>query len=119
MIQWGKVYFILHAIDPDLPEHIVLRYQKQKYKWCLNNEDKVWKYIVSQSLVFSKNERDISNFINDGPFTPGLPEKGPDRLGQYIGFKMVSNFMDNHENKTLSDLLNTPYNTILQEYQID
>jgi frataxin-like iron-binding protein CyaY len=119
MIQWGKVYYILHAIDPDLPEHIVLRYQKQKYNWCLNNEDKVWKYIVSQSLVFSKNERDISNFINDGPFTPGLPEKGPDRLGQYIGFKMVSNFMDNHENKSLNDLLNTPYNTILQEYQID
>jgi hypothetical protein len=27
--------------------------------------------------------------------------------------------MENHESKTLNDLLNTPYNTILQEYQID
>ena len=119
MIQWGKVYYILNVIDQDLPEYLVLRYQKQKYDWCLKNEDKIWKYIVSQSLVFSKNERDISNFINDGPFTPGLPEKGPDRLGQFIGYKMVMNHMEIHNNKSLDDLLLTSYNTILQEYQID
>jgi hypothetical protein len=119
MIQWGKVYYILHAIYPDLPLHYVLRYQKEKYEWTEKNEEQIWKYLVSQSLVFSKNERDISNFINDGPFTPGLPEKGPDRLGQFIGFKMVYNYMDNHTKKSLEDLVNTPYNSILQEYQID
>jgi hypothetical protein len=119
MIQWGKVYYILHAIDPELPSHIILRYEKEKYDWCEKNEEQAWKYIVSQSLVFSKNERDLSNFINDGPFTPGLPEKGPDRLGQYIGWKMVYNYMDVHNSKSLKDLLNTSYNSILQEYQID
>jgi hypothetical protein len=119
MIQWGKVYYILHAIYPDLPLHYVLRYQKEKYEWTEKNEEQIWKYLVTQSLVFSKNERDISNFINDGPFTPGLPEKGPDRLGQFIGFKMVYNYMDNHTKKSLEDLVNTPYNSILQEYQID
>jgi hypothetical protein len=30
MIQWGKVYYILNVIDQDLPEYLVLRYQKQK-----------------------------------------------------------------------------------------
>ena len=118
MIQWGKIYYILYAIDPDLQSNIILRYDKPKYDWCQKNEENIWKYIVSQSLVFSKNERDISNFINEGPFTPGLPEKGPDRLGQYIGWKMVFNYMENHESKNLEDLLNTPYNSILQEYQI-
>jgi hypothetical protein len=119
MIQWGKVYYILHAIYPDLPLHYVLRYQREKYEWTEQNEEQIWKYLVSQSLVFSKNERDISNFINDGPFTPGLPEKGPDRLGQFIGFKMVYKYMDNHTKKSLEDLVKTPYNSILQEYQID
>ena len=119
MIQWGKVYYILYAIYPDLSDNLILRYTKEKYAWAEKNEIQVWKYIISQSLVFSKNERDISNFINDGPFTPGLPEKGPDRLGQYIGFKMVSNYMNEHDTKSLEDLLKTPYNSILQEYQID
>lgn len=119
MIQWGKVYYILYAIYPDLSENLILRYQNDRFEWCNQNEEKIWKYIVSQSLVFSKNERDINNFINEGPFTPGLPEKGPDRLGQYIGWKMVFKYMENHKSKTLEDLLKTSYNTILQEYQID
>ena len=119
MIQWGKVYYILHAITPDKSISSILRFTKEKYDWSEKNEEQTWKYIVSQSLVFSKNERDISNFINDGPFTPGLPEKGPDRLGQFIGFKMVLNYMENHNNKSLEELLNTSYNSILQEYQID
>jgi hypothetical protein len=119
MIQWGKVYYILHALDQTLPDFTILRYSKEKYDWAEKNEEQIWKYIVSQSLVFSKNERDINNFINDGPFTPGLPEKGPDRLGQYIGWKMVSNYMEEHDTKSLEDLLKTDYNTILQEYQID
>ena len=119
MIQWGKVYYILHAIYPEIPLNDILRYTKDKYEWSEKNEEQTWKYIVSQSLVFSKNERDISNFINDGPFTPGLPEKGPDRLGQFIGFKMVLNYMEEHDSKSLDDLLSTSYNTILQEYQID
>jgi hypothetical protein len=118
MIQWGKIYYILYALDPDIPSNVILRYDNLKYDWCQKNEGNIWKYIVSQSLVFSKNERDISNFINEGPFTPGLPEKGPDRLGQYIGWKMVFNYMENHESKNLEDLLKTPYNSILQEYQI-
>ncbi len=119
MIQWGKVYYILHAIDPDLSFNILMRYQNEKYDWCEKNESQVWKYLVTQSLVFSKNERDISNFINEGPFTPGLPEKGPDRLGQYIGWKMVYKYMNEHDSKSLEDLVNTSYNSILQEYQID
>jgi hypothetical protein len=119
MIEWGKVYYILHAIYPELPFNTLLRYNQSKYEWCDKNEIQVWKYLVSQSLVFSKNERDHSNFLNEGPFTPGLPEKGPDRLGQYLGWKMVYNYMENHESLSLKDLIKVPYNSILQEYQID
>lgn len=119
MIQWGKIYYIVYACNPSIESNILLRYDKTKYDWCEQNEEQIWKYIVTQSLVFSKNERDINNFVNDGPFTPGLPEKGPDRVGQYIGWKMVSSFMENHSTKSLEDLLKTSYNSILQEYQID
>ena len=57
------------------------------------------------------------NMLGEGPFTPGLPEKGPDRLGQYLGWQMVRAFNNDKEMK-LSDLMKVPYNTILQAYEI-
>lgn len=119
MIHWGKVFYLLEACLPDQPKHVIIRYTKTDYDWALKNEYQAWKYLVSQELVFSKNERDISNFLNEGPFTVGLPEKGPDRIGQYLGWKIVHSYMEQNENISLKQLLNTPYNQILQSYKID
>jgi hypothetical protein len=119
MIHWGKVCYLLEACLPIYDKHIVLRYTKSDYDWATKNEYQAWKYLVSQELVFSKNERDISNFLNEGPFTVGLPEKGPDRMGQYLGWKIVHSYIEQNENISLKQLLNTPYNKILQSYKID
>ena len=119
MIHWGKVFYLLEACLPNNQKHVLLRYTKSDYDWAIKNEYQAWKYLVSQELVFSKNERDISNFLNEGPFTVGLPEKGPDRMGQYLGWKIVHSFMEQNENISLKQLLKTPYNQILQSYKID
>ena len=119
MIHWGKVSYLLEACLPKLPKHLLLRYTQNDFDWAVKNEYQAWKYLVNQELVFSKNERDISNFLNEGPFTIGLPEKGPDRMGQYLGWKIVHSYMEQHENISIKQLLNTPYNQILQSYKID
>lgn len=119
MIHWGKVFYLLEACLPDQPKHVLIRYTQNDFDWAIKNEFQAWKYLVSQELVFSKNERDISNFLNEGPFTVGLPEKGPDRIGQYLGWKIVHSYMEQNENISLKQLLKTPYNQILQSYKID
>lgn len=116
MIRWGKIIYLVERCIPDYKKNCLLRYPPEKFDWAEKNESSVWKYLVNEQLLFSKNERDISFLINEGPFTIGLPEKSPDRLGQYIGWKMVHDYMDEHENISLRDLVNTPYNSILQTY---
>lgn len=116
MIRWGKIIYLMERCIPDYEKNCLLRYPPEKFDWAEKNESSVWKYLVNEQLLFSKNERDISFLINEGPFTIGLPEKSPDRLGQYIGWKMVHDYMDEHENISLRDLVNTPYNSILQTY---
>lgn len=116
MIRWGKILYLIERCLPDSEKRLILRYSSDKFEWAEKNESSIWKYLVSEQLLFSKNERDVSFLINEGPFTIGLPEKSPDRLGQFIGWKMVHDYMEDHENTTLKDLLNTPYNSILQTY---
>ena len=59
------------------------------------------------------------NMLNPGPTTSGLPNEGsPDRLGQYLGWKMVKSYMEKND-VSLAEMVKLPYNVILQEYEID
>lgn len=117
MIRWGKIIYVVERCIPDYKKNCLLRYPPEKFDWAEKNESSIWKYLVNEQLLFSNNERDMSFLMNEGPFTIGLPEKSPDRLGQYIGWKMVHDYMDEHENISLRELIKTPYNSILQTYK--
>jgi hypothetical protein len=118
IVKWGKIIYLTEAAFPKEEKHIILRYSKKDFEWAEKNEMAFWKYLVDEKLLFSENERDQSNFLHDAPFTIGLPEKGPDRLGQFLGWKIVHSFMEKNPEMTLEKLITIPYNTILQAYEI-
>jgi hypothetical protein len=118
MIRWGKIIYLTESAFPTMNKNTLLRYTKNQYAWAEHNESSIWKYIINQNLLFSKNERDHANLLNEGPFTVGLPEKSPDRLGQFLGWKIVREFMEQNESISFNELIKLPYNTILQSYEI-
>lgn len=118
-VTWGKIIYLTEAAFPNDPEHLIIRYSKKDYDWAQKNEYALWKYLVDEKLLFSENERDRINLLNDAPFTVGLPEKGPDRLGQFLGWRMIRMYMEKHPDTSLEQLLKIPYNTILQEYEVE
>lgn len=118
IIRWGKIIYLTEASFPKEEKNIIIRYSKKDYDWAIENEYSFWKYLVDEKLLFSENERDQANFLNDAPFTVGLPEKGPDRLGQFLGWRMIQSYLEQYPETTLEELIQLPYNTILQEYEV-
>ncbi|MDX2361049.1 MAG: hypothetical protein QNK23_09600 [Crocinitomicaceae bacterium] len=119
MIRWGKIIYLTEAAYPDVSEHIIMRYTEADYTWATENEAAFWEYLVTEKLLFTSDDRTIRNMVGDGPFTPGLPEENDtDRLGQYLGWRMVHKYMEKNE-VTVEEMVNTPYNSILQEYEVE
>lgn len=119
MIRWGKIAYLVQAAYPDVPEHLILRYTEDQFKWALENEYPFWQYLVEEKMLFEINERNKMNFLNPGPTTPGLPAEGsPDRMGRFLGWRIVKQYVDNF-NITPQELINLKYNEILQEYEIE
>jgi hypothetical protein len=118
IIQAGKINYVLKAALPKASDALILRYSDSEIAWAEENEYAFWEYLVRENLLFKNNLRDKTNFLNEGPYTVGLPEKGPDRLGQYLGYKIVSNYMRKNKGLSLQELLETDFNTILQSYDI-
>jgi len=117
IIRWGKILYLTEAAFPQAEKNLIIRYTPVDYEWALKNERAFWDHLVEHKLLFEKNEQDQSNFLKEGPFTPGLPEKGPDRLGQFLGWRIIQSYMEQYE-VTLPELLQLPYTELLQEYEI-
>lgn len=118
MVNWGKIIYFTEAAFPDEKEEIIIRYSAEDLKWAKENEYSLWTYLVKEKMLFRINETESINMLAPGPFTVGLPEKGPDRLGQYLGWQIVRKYMEKND-VTLKQLQKTPYNKILQAYEID
>ncbi|AEA44255.1 hypothetical protein [Fluviicola taffensis] len=118
MIQWGKILYLTRASIPQQDERILLRYNASDYQWAITNERSIWEHIVKQNMLFTKSEKDQAAFLQEGPFTSGLSQKGPDRLGQFLGYRIVCSYME-QTNVTLQQLLDKSYNEILAEYEIN
>lgn len=118
MIRWGKILFVARICLPELEDRIILRYTKKQFSWAENSTKSIWKYLVENQVLFKIDEETRANLLKEGPFTIGLPEESPDRIGQFMGFKIVSYYMNENE-ISIDKLIQTPYNEILQKYKLD
>lgn len=119
IVRAGKILYLTEAAFPKEDPSIILRYSKEDYQWALDNEYQFWKYLVDENLLFKVDEQTTMNMINEGPFTPGLPDQNsPDRLGQFIGWRMIHSYMEQYD-ISLEKLMKLSYNEILQAYEID
>jgi len=117
IIRWGKILYFVEAAFPEKEHSVILRYSPKDFNWALKNEVAFWKYLVDEKVLFTIDERTTRNMINEGPFTPGLPnQEAPDRFGQFLGWRMVHQYAKKND-ATLQEILDASYNEILQEYE--
>jgi hypothetical protein len=120
IVSMGKILYLLDAIQPQVEDWKKMGYSEAEMKWCKKYEDQIWKYIVEQQLLFSVSKDKISHFIDEGPFTKGLPEESPSMVGIWLGWQMVRDYMNENKDVSLQDLINeTDSKKILKYYQPD
>lgn len=120
IVNWGKVLYLTEAAFPEKEDGIILRQSAKDVQWGIDNERAFWDYLVKNKLLYSKEEKVKQNMLHEAPFTSGLPEgeKTPDRLGQFLGWRIIHSYMEQYD-VSLQELLKTPYTTLIQEYEIN
>lgn len=117
MIRWGKILFLCKVLLPEEKEEIILRYTASQLEWANASEKAVWSYLVDKELLFKTDEETRINLLKEGPYSIGLPKESPDRIGQYMGYKIVKQYMEEEE-ISLEKLVAMPYNELLQKYKV-
>lgn len=119
MIRWGKILYLTEAAFPEKSQATVLRYKEDELKWAEENTFSFWQYLIDQNLLYSTDQRLIANLLNPGPTTTGLPTEGaPDRLGRFLGWKMVHQYVEFNELK-VKDIIDADYKEILLNFEVE
>jgi hypothetical protein len=105
IIYEGKKMYFTEMMFPDKPEADVIEYSPEKYEWAVKNQGKVWSYIIEKDLLFSKQNKDIRQFVDDTPFTKPFNNTSPGRMGVFIGWKIIQKYMENNPDVTLQALM--------------
>jgi len=97
--------YAVNELLPETPDTIKYGYSQEQLKWCEDNEEKLWQFLLEQKLLFNKNPSEYIKFINDGVSTSGFPKEAPSRLGTFIGLKIVQAYMNKNSDVTLQQLM--------------
>ena len=104
MINVGKRLYFIEALNPALPDSILLGYSSKQVKWVEQFERDVWATIVGNNMLYANGVDMHRNFFGDGPFTQAFSKDAPARLGEYIGLQIIRSYMTNND-VSLQDLL--------------
>ena len=117
MVEQGKRYYFIEAMDPSLPDSVILGYSSQQMAWAEDNEGMVWAAIVGNNMLYNNVLDQKRMLFNDGPFTAAFDNNAPARLGDFIGLQIVRSFMSNNDEDFVDLMQMTDYQDILQRSQ--
>jgi hypothetical protein len=93
IVELGKVMYLLDAVLPFEKDEVKMGYTTQELLWCQEFEVQIWRTIVDEGVLYSKDKIVITQFLNEGPFTKGLPPESPSRVGVWLGWQIVRDYM--------------------------
>ena len=106
MIYQGKIMYAAAAMFPELPAYEIMGYPEEKWLWCEKYEADLWKTMMDKQVLFSQDPATQASFLSDGPFTSEISQDSPARIGTWIGWRIVEQYMENNEDVSLLQLLN-------------
>jgi len=106
MIYQGKIIYALQTLLPDESVALLLGFSKQELKLCLKNEKEIWRYILRNEHLYSKDYLIISKYMNEAPRSAFFADEYPSQIGTFIGWRIVSRYMSKNNKLTLPDLIN-------------
>jgi len=117
MILYGKRVYLLKKVLPQKELSEIFNYSKDELAWNQTNESEIWRYFIEKEILYSTDRNLLPRFLYPAPFSKfymSYDSQSPDRVGQYIGYRIVNSFMKNN-NVSLQQLVEIDSKTIFQK----
>jgi hypothetical protein len=116
MIHEGKLLYFSRSMLPEVPDNLIFGFSTSQMKFCMDNENQMWQYLVEHNLLFSSEQLTKRKLTGEAPFTVYFSKESPGRAAVWIGFRIIDSYMMNNKDITLNELMKkTDLQEILQK----
>ena len=105
IVGYGKGFEFVKQVLPDTPDSLILGYSAENLRRTYNSQQEIWAYFITNKLLYEKNELKKQKFIGERPFTIEIGNEVPGGIGRWVGWRIVSRFMEENPNITLPELM--------------
>lgn len=107
MVRAGVIRYFQSKVLLEKPLHHQFGYTAEQLEFCEANEVNIWMYFVQKQLLFDSSLETKRRFVMEAPFSKfytDIDNQTPGRIAEWVGFKIVSSYMDKHPEMTLKEL---------------
>lgn len=100
MIYHGKILYLKELLLPFRSRSEIMGYLPEELQWAKANQEQIWRYFVQNELLYSTDPELTTRFLLPGPFSKfylKLDQESPARLGRYIGWEIVRQYMEQQD----------------------
>lgn len=105
MIAYGKAYYFAKRMMPCVSDTLLMGYSSRELEGSLSNESLIWSRLVQDKVLFSSSHLVKQRFLAERPKTIEVGEDCPGRIAQWVGWRIVEKFMEEHPEVTLPQLM--------------
>jgi hypothetical protein len=105
MIYYGKSYEFTRAMLPDIADSLVIAYADSSMKKTWRSQDLVWGYFLDNQLLYETNDRIKDKYLSDRPKVQEIGDDCPGRIGQWLGWRIVSRYRTENSSVSLVNLM--------------
>jgi len=105
MFEEGKKLYFTELMFPQREAADIIGYNPQKYAWAKEHQKDIWTYLISKNILFSKNDKDRLTYIQEAPFTKSFNHESPGRIGTFLGWQIIKNYMETHKEVSCDSLM--------------
>ena len=122
MAYEGMIVYTVKSLVENSDLAFVLGYDKNQLKWAFENESKIWHKIVSDNLLYSTDPSITMRLVEPSSASLIINSAAPGRIGRYVGYKIVSNYLKGNSDLSLESLFvkriyNSPQMLIDADYK--
>lgn len=106
MIYEGALVYAKLSFVPESNLAGALGYTEAQMKWLDKNEAAIWRSMVRKQLLYDTSEDIVGRIISPAPEVYLVDPVAPGRVGRYIGYRIVEEFLKDNPDQSLADMFN-------------
>lgn len=105
MLHTGRIMYLADLLLPEVQDSVLWGYSGRDFEFLESSENDIWLYFVDNKMLFDSDYMVTKKILGDGPFTSYFSKESPSRIGIWMGYRIVEQYMKLHQEITIVDLM--------------